>query len=187
MRVWPKPAGAGPAVSRAPVGSNCGVESGPDTFAKRDDAWLLTRLKEPGWGGGPINNYCLWFHVCEHISHHAGQIDFLMKRLPGARPDGAAGGRNFQGSGSSISPSAAPSNQTVNLFSGLLVHHIRKGLADGITQGGAGFMESKKKGADSVLRPRSSGPRIACEGDMHSRNRREKRLTKRRARNRTPP
>lgn len=60
-------------------------------FAKRDDAWLLTPLKEPGWGGGPINNYCLWFHVCEHISRHAGQIDFLMKRLPGAKPDGAAG------------------------------------------------------------------------------------------------
>jgi hypothetical protein len=60
-------------------------------FAKRDDAWLLTPLKEPGWGGGPINNYCLWFHVCEHISHHAGQIDFLMKRLPGAKPDGALG------------------------------------------------------------------------------------------------
>lgn len=58
-------------------------------FAKRDDAWLLTPLKEPGWGGGPVNNYCLWFHVCEHISHHAGQIDFLIKRLPGAKPDGA--------------------------------------------------------------------------------------------------
>jgi uncharacterized damage-inducible protein DinB len=52
-------------------------------FAKRDDAWLLTPLKEPGWGGGPINQYCLWFHVCEHISHHASQIDFLIKRLPG--------------------------------------------------------------------------------------------------------
>ncbi len=60
-------------------------------LAKRNDAWLLTPLKEPGWGGGPINNYCLWFHVCEHISHHAGQIDFLIKRLPGAKPDGAAG------------------------------------------------------------------------------------------------
>ncbi len=60
-------------------------------FAKRDDAWLTTPLKEPGWGGGPVNNYCLWFHVCEHISHHAGQIDFLIKRLPGAKPDAAAG------------------------------------------------------------------------------------------------
>lgn len=60
-------------------------------FAKRDDAWLLTPLKEPGWGGGPVNNYCLWFHVCEHISHHAGQIDFLLKRLPVAKPEGAVG------------------------------------------------------------------------------------------------
>ena len=41
-------------------------------------------------------------------------------------------------SGSSTSPSAALSNQTVNLFSDLLVHHMGRGLADGITQGGAG-------------------------------------------------
>jgi CxxC motif-containing protein (DUF1111 family) len=41
-------------------------------------------------------------------------------------------------SGSSKSPSAALSNQPVNLFSDLLVHHMGKGLADGITQGGAG-------------------------------------------------
>jgi CxxC motif-containing protein (DUF1111 family) len=41
-------------------------------------------------------------------------------------------------SGSSTSPSAALSNQTVNLYSDLLVHHMGKGLADGITQGGAG-------------------------------------------------
>ena len=61
-------------------------------FAKRDDAWLLTPLKEPGWGGGPVNNYCLWFHVCEHISHHAGQIDLLAKRAPGAKAAGSTGG-----------------------------------------------------------------------------------------------
>ena len=30
---------------------------------------------------------CKWFHVCEHESHHAGQIDMLKKRLPGAKPD----------------------------------------------------------------------------------------------------
>jgi hypothetical protein len=30
-------------------------------FAKRDDAWLLTLLKGPGWGGGPVNNYCCGF------------------------------------------------------------------------------------------------------------------------------
>ena len=41
-------------------------------------------------------------------------------------------------SGSSTSPSAALSNRTVNLFSDLLVHHMGRGLADGITQGGAG-------------------------------------------------
>jgi CxxC motif-containing protein (DUF1111 family) len=41
-------------------------------------------------------------------------------------------------SGSSTSPSAALSNQTANLYSDLLVHHMGKGLADGITQGSAG-------------------------------------------------
>ncbi len=41
-------------------------------------------------------------------------------------------------SGSSTSPSAALSHQTANLFSDLLVHNMGKGLADGITQGGAG-------------------------------------------------
>jgi CxxC motif-containing protein (DUF1111 family) len=41
-------------------------------------------------------------------------------------------------SGSSTSPSVALSNQTANLYSDLLVHHMGIGLADGITQGGAG-------------------------------------------------
>jgi CxxC motif-containing protein (DUF1111 family) len=41
-------------------------------------------------------------------------------------------------SGSATSPSAALSNQTANLYSDLLVHHMGKGLADGITQSGAG-------------------------------------------------
>jgi CxxC motif-containing protein (DUF1111 family) len=41
-------------------------------------------------------------------------------------------------SGSSTNPSAALSNQTANLFSDVLVHHMGEGLADGITQGGAG-------------------------------------------------
>jgi CxxC motif-containing protein (DUF1111 family) len=41
-------------------------------------------------------------------------------------------------SGSSTVPSAALSNQPVNLYSDILVHHMGKGLADGITQGGAG-------------------------------------------------
>ena len=41
-------------------------------------------------------------------------------------------------SGSTTTPSAALTNQQANLFSDLLVHHMGSGLADGITQGGAG-------------------------------------------------
>src|ERR1700676_4405307 len=41
-------------------------------------------------------------------------------------------------SGSPTRPSAALSNQPVNLYSDLLVHHMGENLADGITQGGAG-------------------------------------------------
>ena len=55
-------------------------------FRKRDDAWLLAVDKT--WPWGPTNNYCKWFHVCEHQSHHAGQIAFLRSRLPGAKLDG---------------------------------------------------------------------------------------------------
>lgn len=52
-------------------------------FRKRDDEWLLAVDKT--WGWGPTNNYCKWFHVCEHESNHNGQIKFLAKRLPGAK------------------------------------------------------------------------------------------------------
>jgi len=52
-------------------------------FKKRDDAWLMAL--DQRWPWGPTNNYCKWFHVCEHESHHAGQIDLLLKRLPGAK------------------------------------------------------------------------------------------------------
>jgi len=45
---------------------------------------------------------------------------------------------NAIASGSAVSPSAALSNQSVNLFSDLIVHHMGSGLADGITQGAAG-------------------------------------------------
>jgi|SRR5579872_3650566 len=54
-------------------------------FRKRDDGWLMSIDKE--WSWGPTNNYCKWFHVCEHESNHNGQIKFLKKRLPGAKPD----------------------------------------------------------------------------------------------------
>jgi hypothetical protein len=54
-------------------------------FHKRDDAWLMAVDKD--WPWGPTNNYCKWFHVCEHEAHHSGQIALLRKRIPGAKPD----------------------------------------------------------------------------------------------------
>jgi hypothetical protein len=53
-------------------------------FRTRDDSWFLAADKD--WPWGPINNYCKWFHVCEHEAHHSGQIAMLRKRLPGAQP-----------------------------------------------------------------------------------------------------
>ncbi len=47
-------------------------------FRKRDDSWLMSVDEQ--WPWGPTNNYCKWFHVCEHESHHAGQIALLAKR-----------------------------------------------------------------------------------------------------------
>jgi hypothetical protein len=58
-----------------------------EEFRKRDDAWLMAVDKE--WPWGPTNNYCKWFHVCEHEAHHTGQIALLRKRLPGAKPEPA--------------------------------------------------------------------------------------------------
>jgi len=56
-----------------------------EEFRKRDDTWLMAVDKD--WPWGPTNNYCKWFHVCEHEAHHTGQIALLRKRLPGAKPD----------------------------------------------------------------------------------------------------
>jgi hypothetical protein len=56
-------------------------------FRKRDDAWLMS--VDETWPWGPTNNFCKWFHVCEHESHHTGQIAFLTSRLPGAKPPAA--------------------------------------------------------------------------------------------------
>ena len=51
-------------------------------FKKHDDKWLMTVDNE--WPWGPTNNYCKWFHVCEHESNHNGQIKWIKSRLPGA-------------------------------------------------------------------------------------------------------
>ncbi|HVI08632.1 MAG TPA: DUF664 domain-containing protein [Candidatus Binatia bacterium] len=54
-------------------------------FRRRNDNWLMAI--DAGWPWGPTNNYCKWFHVCEHESNHNGQIKLLAKRLPGAKGD----------------------------------------------------------------------------------------------------
>jgi len=51
-------------------------------FRKRDDAWLVSGETQQ-FGANKVNIHWKWFHVCEHESHHSGQIAFLMKRLPG--------------------------------------------------------------------------------------------------------
>lgn len=55
-------------------------------FRKRDDTWLMS--VDEKWPWGPTNNYCKWFHVCEHESNHNGQIKYIKSRLPGAKPSG---------------------------------------------------------------------------------------------------
>lgn len=43
-------------------------EKSIEEFKNRDDNWLMKVDKE--WPWGPTNNYCKWFHVCEHESNH---------------------------------------------------------------------------------------------------------------------
>jgi uncharacterized damage-inducible protein DinB len=52
---------------------------------KRDDGWLMSVDRE--WSWGPTNNYCKWFHVCEHESNHNGQIKWIRSRLTGRESD----------------------------------------------------------------------------------------------------
>lgn len=51
-------------------------------FKKRDDKWLA-EVDPHFFGNKPTNNYCKWFHVCEHEANHRGQITLVRKRLPG--------------------------------------------------------------------------------------------------------
>lgn len=48
-------------------------------LAERDDDWIMKVDKD--WYWGPTNNYCKWFHVCEHESNHNGQIKYLRSRV----------------------------------------------------------------------------------------------------------
>lgn len=54
-------------------------------FAKRDDNWLMK--VDEDWFWGPTNNYCKWFHVCEHESNHNGQFKFIKRRLPSSKEE----------------------------------------------------------------------------------------------------
>ena len=49
-------------------------------FRKKDDNWLMS--VDDSWSWGPTNNYCKWFHVCEHESHHQGQMALIKSRIP---------------------------------------------------------------------------------------------------------
>lgn len=51
-----------------------------EEFAKRDDEWIMKSVSF--FENKPTNNYCKWFHVCEHESNHNGQMKFIKKRLP---------------------------------------------------------------------------------------------------------
>jgi hypothetical protein len=49
-------------------------------FKKRGDEWLM-KVDPKFFGNQPTNNYCKWFHVCEHESNHNGQIKYIKSRL----------------------------------------------------------------------------------------------------------
>jgi uncharacterized damage-inducible protein DinB len=53
---------------------------------KRDDKWFA-EIDPSFFGNQPTNNYCKWFHVCEHEANHRGQITLIRKRLPGSNSD----------------------------------------------------------------------------------------------------
>jgi uncharacterized damage-inducible protein DinB len=51
-------------------------------FKKRDDKWFA-EVDPHFFGDLPTNNFCKWFHVCEHEANHRGQIAVIRKRIPG--------------------------------------------------------------------------------------------------------
>ncbi len=55
-----------------------------EEFKKRDDQWLM-KIDPHFFQNNPTNNYCKWFHVCEHESNHNGQIKWIKSRMPGAK------------------------------------------------------------------------------------------------------
>ena len=91
MKEWGVPAGLGEAARQAIRGHELayyldrlrqGRERTLAELRKRDDTWLMQI--DNHWPWGPTNNYCKWFHVCEHESNHNGQIKWIKGRLPDA-------------------------------------------------------------------------------------------------------
>jgi uncharacterized damage-inducible protein DinB len=56
-------------------------------FKKRDDKWFA-EVDPSFFGNQPTNNFCKWFHVCEHEANHRGQMTVIRKRLPGKETKG---------------------------------------------------------------------------------------------------
>ena len=54
-----------------------------EKLRNRDDDWLMS--VDEHWFWGPTNNLCKSFHICEHESHHLGQIDLHLKSLRSQR------------------------------------------------------------------------------------------------------
>ena len=86
---WDIPSGLGKLGREQIIGNEVGYyleklkdvrEHTKKEFAKRGDKWLMEIDQD--WPWGPTNNYCKWFHVCEHESNHRGQMKFITKRLP---------------------------------------------------------------------------------------------------------
>jgi hypothetical protein len=76
---WDVPMGLGEPARKAIKGNNLDYyvnilsetrEHSLAEFRKRDDAWLMS--VDQKWPWGSTNNYCKWFHVCEHESNHNG-------------------------------------------------------------------------------------------------------------------
>ena len=54
---------------------------------QKDDAWLLSLDPIMTTEKEPINKFWRWFHACEHMSNHNGQIKFIKSRLPSKLKD----------------------------------------------------------------------------------------------------
>lgn len=50
-----------------------------EEFKKVDDDWLM--IVDNNFWRTPTNNYCKWFHVCEHESNHNGQFKYIKSRI----------------------------------------------------------------------------------------------------------